>query len=235
MGKQIFLTMKFASVAVLALFLADSQAVLLQKDAKKDCGDVGCDKHVSYEFNWPDLRKAEADNVAKTQHFNGATKAAADAKSTMDSATATAGATAASDAAAGTAKTDAAAAFAGTNYHDPGFPAAEAANAAAVKSKEAALDASLKAHDDEVAKTLISARKDRDLAASTAAKAASDANLKSNQERFAYEKDQLEKGENQDRLKFVNQATAAKTSEIQGKHDERERANGRLLKALASF
>merc|ERR1712070_1354167 len=105
MGKQIFLTMKFASVAVLALFLADSQAVLLQKDAKKDCGDVGCDKHVSYEFNWPDLRKAEADNVAKTQHFNGATKAAADAT-------------------AGAAKTDAAAAFAGTNYHDPGFPAA---------------------------------------------------------------------------------------------------------------
>merc|ERR1711990_474750 len=119
--------------------------------------------------------------------------------------------------------------------HDPGFPAAEAANAAAVKEKEAALDASLKAADLQVEKTLISARKDRDLAASTAAKAASDASLKSNQERFAYEKDQLEKGENQDRLKFVNQATAAKTSEIQGKHDERERANGRLLKALASF
>merc|ERR1711918_98176 len=115
------------------------------------------------------------------------------------------------------------------------FAAAEAANAAAVKDKEAKLDSSLKAHDDEVAKTLISARKDRDLAASTAAKAASDANLKANQERFAYEKDQLERGENQDRLKFVNQATAAKTSEIQGKHDERERANGRLLKALAFF
>merc|ERR1712023_129131 len=109
------------------------------------------------------------------------------------------------------------------------------ANTAAVHAKEAALDASLKAADDQVAKTLISARKDRDLAASTAAKAASDANLKANQERVAYEKDQLERGENQDRLKFVNEATAAKTSEIQGKHDERERANGRLLKALASF
>merc|ERR1712167_531545 len=79
------------------------------------------------------------------------------------------------------------------------------------------------------------ARGTRDLAASTAAKAASDANLKSNQDRVAYEKDQLVKGEDQDRLKFVNQDTAAKTSEIQGKHDERERANGRLLKALASF
>merc|ERR1719454_1457624 len=229
--------MKFASVAVLALFLADSQAVLLQKEAKAgdDCGEVGCKKHVSYEFNWPDLRSAEAHNVAANQHFAGATKAAADAAATMGAATAASTAATAADAASGSAKTDAAAAFAGTNYHDPGFPAAEAANAAAVKDKEAKLDASLKAHDLQVEKTLISARKDRDLAASTAAKAASDASLKSNQERFAYEKDQLEKGENQDRLKFVNQATAAKTSEIQGKHDERERANGRLLKALASF
>merc|ERR1712176_485269 len=97
------------------------------------------------------------------------------------------------------------------------------------------LDASLKAADDERAKELIHARKSRDLAASTAAKAASDANLKANQDRVAYEKDQLVKGEDQDRLKFVNEATAAKTSEIQGKHDERERANGKLLKALASF
>ena len=82
--------------------------------------------------------------------------------------------------------------------------------------------------------TLASAIGHRDDAV-PAAKAASDANLKANQDRVAYEKDQLERGENQDRLKFVNQATAAKTSEIQGKHDERERANGRLLKALASF
>merc|ERR1712227_696115 len=204
------LIMKFTSVAVLALFLADSQAVLL----KKDCGDVGCERHLSYAFDKPTLDKADAHNVAANQHFAGATKAAA---------------------AAADAKASAAAAFAGTSYKDPGFPAAEAANAAAVKAKEETLDAALKAEDDKVAKTLISARKDRDLAASTAAKAASDANLKANQERFAYEKDQLERGENQDRLKFVNQATAAKTSEIQGKHDERERANGRLLKALASF
>merc|ERR1712178_235142 len=148
---------------------------------------------------------AEADNVAKTQHFNGATKA------------------------------DAAAAFAGTSYKDTAaFKAAEAANAAAVKAKEATLDAKLKADDKLVADNLIAARKARDLAASTAAKAASDANLKANQERVAYEKDQLERGENQDRHKFRNEETAAKTSEIQGKHDERERANGRLLKALAS-
>merc|ERR1711937_246420 len=229
-----FFIMKFTSLAVLALFLADSSAVLLQKEAKKDCGDVGCERHLSYDFNQPDLDKAEAHSVTANQHFAGATKAAAAAADAMAAATAKAADTAAADAAAA-AKAGAAAAFAGTSYKDPGFPAAEAANAAAVKAKEATLDAALKAEDDKVAKTLISARKDRDLAASTAAKAASDANLKANQERFAYEKDQLERGENQDRLKFVNQATAAKTSEIQGKHDERERANGRLLKALASF
>merc|ERR1711998_647614 len=106
---------------------------------------------------------------------------------------------------------------------------------AAVKAKEEALDASLKAADDKVAKDLVSARKGRDLAASTAAKAKSDANLKANQERVAWEKDQLERGQNQDRLKHVNEDTVAKTSEIQGKHDEREGANGRLLKTLASF
>merc|ERR1711988_863492 len=234
MGK-LFLQTKFTSLAVLALFLADSSAVLLQKEAKKDCGDVGCDRHLSYDFNQPDLDKAEAHNVAANHHFAGATKAAAAAADAMAAATAHAADTAAADAASGAAKAGAAATFAGTSYKDPGFPAAEAANAAAVKAKEVALDNALKAEDDKVAKTLISARKDRDLAASTAAKAASDANLKANQERFAYEKDQLERGENQDRLKFVNQATAAKTSVIQGKHDERERANGRLLKALASF
>merc|ERR1719305_1716837 len=68
-----------------------------------------------------------------------------------------------------------------------------------------------------------------------AAKAAADANLAANDARVAWEKDQLERGQNQDRLKHVNENTSAKTSEIQGKHDERERANGRLLKAIASF
>merc|ERR1712100_306306 len=106
--------------------------------------------------------------------------------------------------------------------------AAAAADAGAKAAANAAAGAA------KVAADLVAARKARDLAASTAAKAASDANLKANQDRVANEKDQLERGENQDRLKFVNENTAAKTSEIQGKHDERERANGRLLKALAS-
>merc|ERR1719443_320643 len=223
--------MKFTSLAVAALFVANSFAVVL----KDDCGGAGCHRGLPYDLDEGTLRKAEADNVAKTQHFNGATKADAEAKAALGASSADAAAKGAANGAAGAAKSDAAAAFAGTSYKDAGFPAAEAANAAAVKAKEAALDASLKANDDEVAKTLIAARKARDLAASTAAKAASDANLKANQERVAYEKDQLERGENQDRLKHINENTAAKTSEIQGKHDERERANGRLLKALASF
>merc|ERR1719506_246085 len=193
--------MKFTSLAVAALFLANTSAVLLQKQAKDDCGGKWCNKGLAYDLDEATLRKAEADNAAKTQHFNGATAAA--------------------DGAAGAAKTDAAAAFAGADYKDrAGFKGAEAANQAAVHAKEAALDASLKAHDDDVAKSLINARKDRDLAASTAAKAASDANLAANQARVANEKD---------KLRFTNEATAAKTSEIQGKHDERERANGRLL------
>merc|ERR1719230_1529635 len=142
--------MKFTSLAVLALFLADSSAVLLQKEAKKDCGDVGCDRHLSYDFDQPTLDKAEAHNVAANHHFAGATAAAAAAADAMAAAGAKAGATAA--AAAGTAKADAAAKFAGTSYKSPDFPAAEAANEAAVHAKEAALDASLKAADDHVAK-----------------------------------------------------------------------------------
>merc|ERR1719230_1407563 len=173
--------MKFTSVAVAALFLANTSAVLL----RDDCKGKWCNKGLPYDLDVPTLNKAEADNVAKTQHFNGATKADAVATATAAASGADAAAKGAADAAAGAVKADAAAAFAGTSYKDKAaFGAAEAANAAAVKA---------------------------------------------NQERVAYEKDQLERGENQDRLKFVNEATAAKTSEIQGKHDERERSNGKLL------
>merc|ERR1712048_403576 len=229
MGNLFFTNMKFA---VAALLFATSSAVLL----RDDCKGKWCNKGLPYDLDVPTLNKAEADNVAKTQHFNGATKADAAAAATAAASGADAAAKGAADAAAGAAKADAAAAFAGTSYKDKAaFGAAEAANAAAVKAKEAALDASLKAHDADVAASLIHARKDRDLAASTAAKNASDENLKNNQDRVAWEKDQLMKGQDQDALKFVNENTAAKTSEIQGKHDERERANGRLLKALASF
>ena len=221
--------MKFT---VAALLIASTSAVTL----KDDCGGKWCNKGLAYDFDEPTRNKAHADMVAKTHAFNGATKASNEAYAAQAAANAHEAATAAADAAAGKAKADAAAAFAGTDYKDrPAFQAAEATNGAAVKTKEATLDAHLKAFDDKVAKDLIAARKQRDLDAATAAKNAADANLAANDARVAWEKDQLERGQNQDRLKHVNENTSAKTSEIQGKHDERERANGRLLKALASF
>merc|ERR1719453_1589864 len=207
--------MKFA---IAALLLANTQALKLQDD----CGGKCCNKGLAYDLDEATLKKAAADNVAKTNHFNGSTISDTHAKDAAAAAGAAAAATAAADAAAGATKGEASAAFAGTSYKDKAaFAKAEAANAAAVDAK--------------VEADLISARKGRDLASSTAAKARSDANLKANQERFAWEKDQLERGQNQDRLKHVNEATVAKTSEILGKHDEREGANGRLLKAIASF
>merc|ERR1711998_282055 len=106
---------------------------------------------------------------------------------------------------------------------------------ASVHAKEDTLDAKYKAEDDLVAKTLIMERRQRDFDAATAAKAASDAKLKANQERVAWEKDQLLRGQNQDRLKFVDSDTAVKTSEITSRHWERQAANGALLKSLASF
>jgi len=220
--------MKFT---VAALLVATTSAVMLQDD----CKGKWCNKGLPYDHDVPTLNKAEADNVAKTQAFNGATKANADAKATAAAAAAASAAASAADAAAGAAKSDASAGFAATGYTTPKFPGAEDSNGAAVKAKEAALDASLKAFDNKVEKDLISARKGRDLDAATAAKAASDADLLANQQRVAFEKDQLIRGQNQDRLKEVNENTSAKTSEIQGKHDERERANARLLKAIASF
>merc|ERR1719503_390432 len=67
--------MKFTSVAIAALFLAESQAVLL----KDDCKGKWCNKGLPYDLDVPTLNKAEADNVAKTHAFNGATKADAGA------------------------------------------------------------------------------------------------------------------------------------------------------------
>merc|ERR1712160_165150 len=162
--------------------------------------------------------------------FNGATKAHDESASQQAAANASEAATKAADGAAGAAKADTAGKFAGTSYTDKvAYPAAEAAKNAAVTAKEGTLDAHLKAFDDKVAKDLVEARKQRDLDAATAAK------LAANDARVAWEKDQLERGQNQDRSKEVNENTSAKTSEINGKHDERERANGRLLKAIASF
>merc|ERR1719465_366651 len=158
--------------AIAALLLANTQAVKIGDD----CGGKWCNKGLAYDYNEADLNKAKADNVAKTHHFNGSTLSDEHAKQAAAAAGAHASATAAADAAAGAAKSAAAAEFAGTSYKD-------------------------KAAFAKVEADLISARKGRDLAASTAAKNRSDANLKANQERFAWESDQLERGQNQDRLK----------------------------------
>ena len=96
------------------------------------------------------------------------------------------------------------------------------------------MDARLKAEDELEAKTLVLNRRIRDFNKANKEKNNANANLASNQQRVAYEKDQLERGENQDRLKFVNEDTVEETSRINGQHDDRWRANGRLMKSLAS-
>ena len=57
--------MKFTSIAVLTLFLATSQAVVL---SKKDDNGHG----LAYDLDVPTLKKSEANNAAKTQAYNGA-------------------------------------------------------------------------------------------------------------------------------------------------------------------
>ena len=193
--------MKFTSIAVLAVLFASTSAVHLVK--KDDSYNVKTG--VAYDLDVPALNRAEADNAAKTQANNGATAAQATAANNHAVASASAAATAEAATAAAAAKATAETAHALGGYKDKtAFPANRDAYEASVKANEGALDAKLKAFDDQVEKTHILNRKNRDLAAATSAKDASDANLKNNQDRVANEKDQLERGENQDRLKTVN-------------------------------
>ena len=138
-----FTTTSASIAAVLALFLANSQAVLL----KDDCGGKWCNKGLAYDFDEATLRKAEADNVKKTHAFNGATKSYETASSAHSNSAAKAAATAAADAEAGTSRSGAASKFAGTNYKSSEFSDAESKHAGAVKTKEATLDAALEAAD----------------------------------------------------------------------------------------
>jgi hypothetical protein len=220
--------MKFA---VLAALFATTSAVKLSDD----CKGSWCNKGLPYDLDEATLRAAEADNVAKTDWYEHTKLALEIAQNAHAASTAASKAATAADSAAATAKAAAIADFSSTSYKDPVFYDKEAANGAAVHAKEDSLDAKYKADDDLVAKTLIMERRQRDFDSASAAKAASDANLKANQERVAYEKDQLLRGQNQDRLKFVNQDTAVRTSEITSRHWERQAANGALLKSLASF
>merc|ERR1719453_2720479 len=116
--------MKFA---VAALLVASSSAVLLQKKGDNGSG-------LSYALDVPTLNKAEADNVAKTQHFNGATKAQADAAAALGASTAAATAAGAANAAAGAKKAETAGAFSLGNYKSPDFAKTEAEKDAAIKA-----------------------------------------------------------------------------------------------------
>merc|ERR1711865_967090 len=153
MGNIKLKKMKFA---VAALLFASASAVKLQDD----CGGKWCNQGLPYDLDEGTLRKAEADNVAKTDWY---------------------------------------------------------------EHTKLALEIAQNAHAASTA------------ASKAAAKASSDANLLANQKRVAFEKDQLLRGQNQDRLKFVNGDTAAATSAIQSRHWERQASNGNLLKSLASF
>merc|ERR1740130_1406038 len=212
--------MKFA---VAALLFASASAVKLQDD----CGGKWCNQGLPYDLDEGTLRKAEADNVAKTDWYEHTKLALEIAQNAHAASTAASKAAAA----AGTAKSAASADFASTSYKDPVFYDKEASNGAAVHAKEDSLDASYKADDDLVAKSLIMERRQRDFDSASAAKASSDANLLANQKRVAFEKDQLLRGQNQDRLKFVNGDTAVATSAIQSRHWERQASNGNLLKS----
>merc|ERR1712161_138681 len=119
-----------------------------------------------------------------------------------------------------------------TKAHDESASQQAAANAseAATKAADGAAGA---AKADTAGKFAGTSYTDK--VAYPAAEAATNAAVTAKDARVAWEKDQLERGQNQDRSKEVNENTSAKTSEINGKHDERERANGRLLKAIASF
>jgi hypothetical protein len=99
-------------------FLVVAFAMIVNKVNADDCGGKWCNKGLAYDLDEGTLRKAEADNVAKTQAKNGATVADNNANAAKAAATASAAATAAADAAAGKAKSDAAAAFAGADYKD---------------------------------------------------------------------------------------------------------------------
>ena len=129
----------------------------------------------------PTLRKAEADNAAKTQAFEGAKKAHETAEAEHAAAVAASASTAEADAAAAATKSATRADLVSTPHDDAGYLSKESQHEAAVKNKWSTFDASLKAKDDMVAKNEVLQRKARDLAAATAAKAAADSNLQANQ------------------------------------------------------
>ena len=155
--------MKFTSLAVAALLIANSSAVLLQKDAKlkakDDCDGKWCNKGLSYDLDEATLRRAEADNVHKNQVYEGAVKAKEAAAEDHAAAVSHSSATAEADAAATATKAAARGDLVSTSHTDPSYLDKESKHEASVKAKWATMDASLKAKDDEIAKADILARK----------------------------------------------------------------------------
>ena len=110
--------MKFTSVAVAALLIANSSAVSLkQKDA---CGknDTWCNHGLPYDYDEATLNKAQAENARTTQSFNAAKDALEVATLAHAAATAADNAAVAALGSASTSKSGAFASLEGTSYTD---------------------------------------------------------------------------------------------------------------------
>ena len=164
--------MKFLSIAVVALLLDSTSAVVLK--GKDDCNGKWCNKGLSYDYDEKPLRAAESDNVRKTQSFDGAKKAHEQAKADYEAAVAKAAATEAADAEAGAEKSKARADLTSTSHLDSSYDSKERAHEQSVYKKWATYDAKLKAKDNEIEKSHILNRKERDLEAATISKSKSD-------------------------------------------------------------
>jgi len=83
-----------------------------------------------------------------------------------------------------------------------------------VKSQENTLDNKLRAYDDMIDSIHRLNRGNRDLVESHNAKVRSEADVKANQDRVAYERDQASRGYAQDREREIRDRTEAATSAI---------------------
>ena len=223
--------MKFTSVAVAAL-LGTASAVKLNDACGKN--DTWCNKGLPYDYDQPTLAAAQAENARTTQSYNAAKDALQVATLAHAAALAADNAATATDLSANQARSGAFATLEGSDYKDRStYSGDEASWNGSLKAREGTWDAKLKADDNLVAKTLFMERKQQDFDAWAAKKAASDANLAANEDRWAFEQDQLWRGMNQDRIKFAAEDHANAKAVINVAHDERAYSNSRLMKLVA--
>ena len=130
--------MKFTSTLVVALLVATSTAVRLEKK-DEDYNGTG----LSYALDVPTLRNAEADNAAKTQAFNGATAAHSTATNNMNVAKTNLDSATGANAAALKERTEANDEFKLGNYKKAAFPGQEDRRTTAVGAQDAALNSKL--------------------------------------------------------------------------------------------